>query len=90
MDMVSSVTKSVELPIGRTTMNVSIFEDNSGPLVLAKTLPPQFTPRSKYYAIKTICLCEEIFKRDVQLHKIDSLEEDIGMVIPLTPHNSMY
>ena len=33
---------------------------------------------------------EEIFKRDVQLHKIDSLEEDKGMVIPLTPHNSMY
>jgi hypothetical protein len=53
MDMVSSVTKSVKLPIGRTTMNVSIH-DNSGALVLAKTLPPQFTPRSKYYAIKTI------------------------------------
>jgi len=35
MDMVSSVTKSVKLPIGRTTMNVSIHEDNSGALVLA-------------------------------------------------------
>ena len=44
MDMVSSVTKSVKLPIGRITMNVSIHEDNSGALVLAKTLPPQFTP----------------------------------------------
>ncbi len=65
MDMVSSVTKSVQLPIGETTMNVSIHEDNSGALVLAKTLPPQFTPRSKYYAIKTIWFCEEIFKRDV-------------------------
>jgi hypothetical protein len=69
MDMVSPVTKSVKLPIGRTTMNVSIYEDNSGPLVLAKTLPPQFTPRSKYYAIKTIWFREEIFKRDVQFHK---------------------
>jgi len=28
-------------------MNVSIHEDNSGALVLVKTLPPQFTPRSK-------------------------------------------
>jgi len=68
MDMVSSVTKSVQLPIGKATMNVSIHEDNSGALVLAKTLPPQFTPQSKYYAIKTIWFCEEIFKRGVQFH----------------------
>ncbi len=74
MDMVSSVTKSVKLPIGKTTMNVSMYEDNSGALVLAKTLPPQFT-RSKYYAIKTIWFREEIFKRDVQLHKIDTVKQ---------------
>jgi len=30
MDMVSSVTKSVKLSIGKTTMNVSIHEDNLG------------------------------------------------------------
>jgi hypothetical protein len=36
MDMVSLVTKSVKLPIGKTTMNVSIYEDNLGALVLAK------------------------------------------------------
>jgi hypothetical protein len=75
MDMVSSVTKSVKLSIGKTTMNVSIHEDNSGALVLAKTLPPHFTPRSKYYAIKTIWFREEIFKRDVQLLKIDTAEQ---------------
>jgi hypothetical protein len=56
-------------------MNVSIHEDNLGALVLAKTLPPQFTPRSKYYAIKTIWFCEEIFKRDVQLLKIDTAKK---------------
>jgi hypothetical protein len=75
MDMVSSGTKSVQLPIGKTTMNVSIHEDNLGALVLAKTLPPQFTPRSKYYAIKTIWFREEIFKRDVHLHKIDTVKQ---------------
>jgi len=58
-------------------MNVSIHEDNSGALALAKTLPPQFTPQSKYYAIKTIWFCEEIFKRDVQLHKINEQLGDI-------------
>ena len=75
IDMVSSVTKSVNLPIGKTTMNVSIHEDNSGALVLGKTLPPQFTPRSKYYAIKTIWFREEIFKRGIQLQKIDTIEQ---------------
>ena len=59
MDMVSSVTNSVKLPIGKTNMNVSIYKDNSGALVLDKTLPPQFTPQSKYYPIKTIWFCEE-------------------------------
>jgi hypothetical protein len=75
VDMVSSVTKSVKLPIRKTTMNVSIHEDNSGALVLAKILPPQFTPQSKYYTVKTIWFHEEIFKRDVQLHKIDSVQQ---------------
>jgi len=56
-------------------MNVSIHEDNSGALVLGKTLPPQFTPRSKYYAIKTIWFREEIFKRGIQLQKIDTIEQ---------------
>jgi hypothetical protein len=56
-------------------MNVSIHEYNLGALVLAKTLPPQFTPQSKYYAIKTIWFSEEISKRDVQLHKIDTVEQ---------------
>ena len=41
-------------------IKVSVNEDNLGSLVLAETLPPQFTPRSKYYATKTIWFREEI------------------------------
>jgi hypothetical protein len=59
IDMGCSLAKATNFPIGSTTMNVSIHEDNSGALVLAKTLPPQFTPRSKYYAIKKIWFREE-------------------------------
>jgi hypothetical protein len=44
IDMVRSLAKATNFPIGSTTMNVSIHEDNSGALLLAKTLPPQFTP----------------------------------------------
>jgi hypothetical protein len=75
IDMVHSMAEATNLPIGNTTMNVSIHEDNSGALVLAQTLPPQFTPRSKYYAIKTIWFCEEIFKRGIQLIKIDIIDQ---------------
>ena len=54
IDMTISLGQAVVLPIGDTTMNVSIYEDNAGALILAKDLPPQFTPRSKYYASITI------------------------------------
>jgi hypothetical protein len=57
------------------SMHVSIHEDNAGALVLAETIPPEFTPRSKYYAIKTVWFREEIQKRGIKLHKIDTVEQ---------------
>ena len=56
-------------------MRVSVHEDNSGALVLAETLPSQFTPRSKYYATKTIWFCEEINRREIKLLKIETSEQ---------------
>ena len=44
MDMVTFLGTRFGLPLKETTMNVSIHEDNAGALVLAETLPPQFTP----------------------------------------------
>jgi hypothetical protein len=73
--MVESVTSSVNLPIGETTMQLSVHEDNLGALVLAKTFPPQFTPRSKYYASKTIWFWEEIHKCCIKLLKINSVKQ---------------
>ncbi len=56
-------------------MNVLVHEDNSGALVLAETLPPQFTPRSKYYATKTIWFREEFHKHGIKLKKIETSEK---------------
>jgi hypothetical protein len=56
-------------------MNNLVHEDKSGALVLAETLPPQFTPRSKYYATKTIWFGEEIHKRGIKLKKIERSEQ---------------
>ena len=73
IDMVRSLAEATHFLIEQTTMKVFIYEDNSGTLVLAKTLPPQFIPRSKFYAIKTFWFREEIFKRDICLNKIDTV-----------------
>ncbi len=75
VDMVKELTHSVGLQAGDVIMNVSDHKDNSGALVLAETLPPQFTPRSKYYATKTIWFREEIHKRGIKLTKIETSEQ---------------
>jgi hypothetical protein len=67
--------RAVGKPAGDVNMRVSVHEDNSGALVLAEALPKQFTPRSKYYATKTIWFREEIHKRGIKLLKIDTTEQ---------------
>ena len=54
IQMVETMAPMVGLPFEGVTLNVSIHEDNAGALILADTLPPQFTPRSKHYHLKTI------------------------------------
>ena len=75
IDITKSLGKTVGLLIGETTMNVSIHENNVGALILVKTFPPQFTPRRKYYASKTIWFREEINKREIKLLKIETVEQ---------------
>eukprot|EP00804_Cyclotella_cryptica_P009568 CCRYP_006266-RB/>CCRYP_006266-RB protein AED:0.40 eAED:0.40 QI:0/-1/0/1/-1/0/1/0/99 len=78
MDMVTLLGTKVGLPLKDTTMNVSIHEDNVRALVLTETSPPQFTPRSKHYAIKTMWFREQIVKRKIKLIKlikIDTVEQ---------------
>ena len=53
MDMVTLLVPGVGIPAGLTTMDDSIHKDNAGALILGKTLPPQHTPHSKHYTIKT-------------------------------------
>ena len=42
---------------------------------MAQTLPPQFTPRSKYYASKTIWFREEIYKKGINMLNIDTVDQ---------------
>ena len=71
MDMVGEIGSVVGLPTkDMTSMHVSVHEDNSDALILAETIPPQFTPRSKYYCTKTVWFREEIMKREVLLKKL--------------------
>ena len=56
-------------------MNVPIHKDIAGALILANTFSPQFNPRSKYYASKTIWFLEEINKMEIKLLKIETVEQ---------------
>ena len=55
-----------------STKHVTIHEDNSGALILATTPPPQFTPRSNHYAIKTIWFCEKIIEYKIKVAPIET------------------
>ena len=75
MDIVGSIGPAFAIPAGETSMKVSIHEDNAGALILAQTLPPQYTPRSKHYHNKTIWAREQIVNREIKLLKIDTVEQ---------------
>ena len=75
MDMVSSLGPALGIPTGKTSMKVTIHEDNAGALVLGQTLPPQYTPCSKWYTIKTIWFREQIVLHGIVLVKTDTLEQ---------------
>ena len=63
------------IPAGDVNMRISVHEYNSGTLVLAETLSPQFILRTKYYTTKTIWFHEEIHKRGIKLLNIDTTEQ---------------
>ena len=76
MDIVAEIGEVVGMETKElVSMHVSIHEDNAGALVLAETIPPQFTPRSKYFAIETVWFREEIQKQGVRLLKIETVQQ---------------
>ena len=79
MDMVTLLGPAVGIPMGLITMKVSIHEDNAGVLILGQTLPPQHTPCSKHYVIKTVWFWEQIVRQGIKLLKVDILEQPGGI-----------
>jgi hypothetical protein len=72
MDQVSKIVNAVGMPDpDNPTMHVTIHEDSSGALIMANTLPPQFTPQSKYYEIKTVWFRERILVRKIKVLAIE-------------------
>ena len=76
IDMVDEVGTAVGLTHSeKTQLHVCIHEDNAGALVLAQTLPPQFTPASKHHAVKTHWFHEKCIEKFVVLQKISTTEQ---------------
>ncbi|KAL7523470.1 hypothetical protein ACHAWF_000537 [Thalassiosira exigua] len=74
MDMVKALSNVFGYPNPSTSVKVSIHEDNAGTLILVEMLSSQFTPRSKWYHVKTIWWREQIVTRGITLHKIPTSE----------------
>jgi hypothetical protein len=55
-----------------STMHITIHEDNSGSLILATMPPPQFTPRSKHYDVKTNWWREKIIEKKINVAPIET------------------
>jgi hypothetical protein len=55
-----------------STMHVTIHKDNSGALILATTPPPQFTPCSKHYTVKTNWSREKIIEKKINVAPIET------------------
>ncbi len=66
------IKKSDDKDSNSSIMHVTIHEDNSGALILAMTPPPQFTPCSKHYAIKTIWFREQIIEKKIKVAPIET------------------
>ena len=76
IDMVDEVGAAIGLTqSGNSKMHVCIHEDNSGALVLAQTLPPQFTPASKHYAVKTHWFRERCIDLGIVIKEISTKEQ---------------
>jgi hypothetical protein len=75
MQMVEFLGTAVGLSVDCTSIHVYIHEDNTGALILADTLPPQYTPWSKHYHIETIWFRELIKKLKIKLVKIETVEQ---------------
>ena len=71
--MVKELSGAVGLPLDKPLrMKITLHEDNTGALILAKVIPPEFTPRSKFYALKTIWFREQIVELEIEVLKIDT------------------
>jgi hypothetical protein len=75
MDLAKVFCEHYDLGQIEANMNVTIHEDNSGALVLANTIPPEFTPRSKFYHLETIWFREQINLRGIKVAKIETTEQ---------------
>ena len=75
IDLVKELGTATNLPLPKNAdMHISIHEDNSDTIVLAKLEPPRMTPRSKHYATKYHWFRERVCSPDsgIQVLKIDT------------------
>jgi len=67
MDLASCLAEYYELDSAAKKMNVTVHEDNSSALIFAKFIPPEHSPRPKFFHLETIWFREEIVKQFIPI-----------------------
>ena len=75
MDLAQCFASYFELDPVKTSIKVSVHEDNAAALILANTLPPEYTPRSKFFHLETVWFREECVRRAISIIKVETREQ---------------
>ena len=75
IDLTKSMADHYKLDTAVTKMNVTIHEDNASAVIFAKLIPPEYTPRSKFFHLETVWFREEIIKRGIEIVHIATKEQ---------------
>ena len=79
--LVETVAQAVQIPLHPTTsMRVTVWEDNSGALILANLEPGRMTPRSKHYGVKYHWFREHLKPNNIEVLKIDTEDQQADIL----------
>ena len=88
MDLASCLAEYYELDSAAKKMNVTVHEDNSSALIFAKFIPPEHSPRPKFFHLETIWFREEIVKQFIPIPAMfcwllfnDRLDDNIDIIL---------
>eukprot|EP00957_Ditylum_brightwellii_P089387 6806297-Ditylum_brightwellii.AAC.1 len=70
--VVLDIVKHFDLQQGDTVIQLRVWEDNTGALILGYMKPGHFTLRSKHFGVKYHWFCGKLKPNNILLHEVDT------------------